>query len=89
MANRLKVSQVSQSNRDVTKIATARHYCLRANMEPASESTPSFSAPDSESLGKVKDAALDKAQDLFAQGKAKLDKVRHLDIYDAIACLAV
>lgn len=89
MANRLKVSQVSQSNRDVTNIATARHYCLRANMEPASESTPSFSAPDSESLGKVKDAALDKAQDLFAQGKAKLDKVRHLDIYDAIACLAV
>ena len=49
-------------------------------MEPASESTPSFSAPDSESLGKVKDAALDKAQDLFALGKAKLDKVRHLDI---------
>lgn len=86
MANRLPVIQ---SNRDVTNIATGRHYCLRANMEPASESTPSFSAPDSESLGKVKDAALDKAQDLFAQGKAKLDKVRHLDIHDASACLAV
>ena len=50
---------------------------------------PQLQRPDSESLGKVKDAALDKAQDLFAQGKAKLDKVRHLDIYDAIACLAV
>ena len=54
-------------------------------MEPASESTPSFNAPDAESLGRVKDVALDKAQDLFAQGKAKLDKVRHLDIHDASA----
>ena len=54
----------------------------------APESTPTFNAPDADAIGKVKDVALDKAQDLFAQGKAKLDKVRHLDIHDASACLA-
>jgi hypothetical protein len=51
----------------------------------APEPTPTFNAPDADAIGKVKDVALDKAQDLFAQGKAKLDKVRHLDIHDASA----
>jgi len=46
--------------------------------EAAPEATPTFSAPDGEALGKVKDDALNKAQDLWKQGKAKLDKVRHL-----------
>ena len=39
----------------------------------APEPTPTFNAPDADAIGKVKDVALDKAQDLFAQGKAKLD----------------
>jgi hypothetical protein len=51
----------------------------------APEPTPTFNAPDADAIGKVKDVALDKAQDLLAQGKAKLDKVRHLDIHDASA----
>ena len=51
----------------------------------APEPTPTFNAPDADAIGKAKDVALDKAQDLFAQGKAKLDKVRHLDIHDASA----
>jgi hypothetical protein len=70
------------------QISPGYHYYLRANME-APEPTPTFNAPDADAIGKVKDVALDKAQDLFAQGKAKLDKVRHLDIHDASACLAV
>lgn len=47
----------------------------------APASTPKFSGPNAESLSKVKDDALNKAQDLFVQGKEKLDKVRHLAIY--------
>ena len=65
------------------QISPGYHYYLRANME--APNPPHFPTPPTPMPSARCRVALDKAQDLFAQGKAKLDKVRHLDIHDASA----